>query len=1346
MSTTVFGQGSSGRDASQASVDVFAFGKHPGWDDHIEDFGLSSPRLAACKQLLYSGGIAGNIDAGAWESLPAEKRLDGYDHWIYWRTSDGWLICRLRWSIDGKGRTAYPMIVGALLGAAAVPQGSPGADRTTKGASLRVLLEQAAPAVEVFSKACAQTKDREGVRSALEQCKTALGLIAARAGEQSTVIGSTPSQTELQLLSELVVHPQLHAQGREGVGLYRILYEMQRELAAFRPAASRNRSAGAIAPAAQHLRVPRCLEGERGVRAWAALLRQELSSSAPIMLIDRVGEPFIDIVVGEPTRQSLFCLRASIIGLSLASDVPYDMPESFLAETSSKLAAWASGKSTDVAPAAAASRDDATRDFQPTQTALRASLPTSLKIGIGLVSLGAVAMGLVLLAPMFAPKPPTDPTSVSQTPKSDSDSTPVKSLPATPPASGTQPSTSQTAQGATPSSSPASPSPAPSGASVASQSDPKAGVAAPGTVPIDPSKPAASASADVPAGQTITAVVPPSTPSQPTKPAPSASSQGKVPDAGGDIRAGWAITPRLQDLSSQVDELAVVTKAEGVTIDDAGLRGRLNDVVASVNTVKSIPATAANANTIRAGMDEADKVAAKIAADLDALQAQSRDRLVAYVALQVKAPPVAHPAAVLAWKNSLNNVDVSAGWEAAKAAIEAARARQMLVTSAVEKLTRIASAPPMQPGLPALVALEKSMNQEAVASLAQAYESGDSKLLETLASRIAASNAFAAVAARVHASLLGPSGATNADAAVLRAGEESLLRQPGMMALLKAAEASASLTGAKSGRELIAAVGETIAAAPSGDVNVVTAWADAATRRAAERITTQAWTAEELAALHGRVVQAQELSEPARANLQRAIRSALSSATRAAFNPASSAATKAQQSVWLALADAHAPAGDSLERQALNYNVKLFELKSAAAAEVPAAAAAFIADPAFASAKQANALYAIDFAQRIGKAVSSGVGSSAGSPSEVAADLAKRGPGAAGWTCEATETVVIYSSLAAPNASGGKLQLVFRPLPGSGEQTSYLCTSELSVAAAARALTVGSNWEEFAKCSSPPEKLNMDPRRGPRTWAWVNSSSTQKPGAFATISRATDQSRGWLVSIETKPDQTFYAPALGMPPLPPTGDAPLQYISPSAALLIARTLNCRLPTVEEWTIASRANLTATANRRDASWTKQRAHLKSLGVSLGSLESFSPTNISDTPEPAVEGDDGILWFSPVNAAAKQFEHMVGNVSEYVLAADIPAAESVAATAAAIGSSKLSEQVRVIGSSALSSINIKPEEAYSTTGVSTRKGMSDVGMRLAFWGPKLGVTPGAAAGAPASQALLQAVAEARYAPWP
>src|SRR6266540_4076018 len=86
-----------------------AFGKHPGWNDHLDDIGLATNSLIDARRILY-GGIASQIESAAWEKAGPEKVASGFDHILHWSRM-GETLTGLMWSSkDGKGRSLYPMI------------------------------------------------------------------------------------------------------------------------------------------------------------------------------------------------------------------------------------------------------------------------------------------------------------------------------------------------------------------------------------------------------------------------------------------------------------------------------------------------------------------------------------------------------------------------------------------------------------------------------------------------------------------------------------------------------------------------------------------------------------------------------------------------------------------------------------------------------------------------------------------------------------------------------------------------------------------------------------------------------------------------------------------------------------------------------------------------------------------------------------------------------------------------------------------------------------------------------------------------------------------------------------
>ena len=86
------------------------FGKHPGWDDHIEDLPLPTASMALAKQLLYVQGIGSQISSGAWTRLTPETRLAHFNHAFLWLRGSQFLVGRMWASSDGKRRAHFPMV------------------------------------------------------------------------------------------------------------------------------------------------------------------------------------------------------------------------------------------------------------------------------------------------------------------------------------------------------------------------------------------------------------------------------------------------------------------------------------------------------------------------------------------------------------------------------------------------------------------------------------------------------------------------------------------------------------------------------------------------------------------------------------------------------------------------------------------------------------------------------------------------------------------------------------------------------------------------------------------------------------------------------------------------------------------------------------------------------------------------------------------------------------------------------------------------------------------------------------------------------------------------------------
>jgi len=334
-----------GKGETSPALHLGVFGKHPGWDDHIDDLGLDTDRLVRARQRLYTEGVAGNIDLGAWEKLEDEQRLPGFGHELVWRSRDGLIVGRLWSSRDGKGRTKYPMAVVV----------------DAQGVEWSWVESVVVPRLAEVERACLATESADEVRRIVDQARvdlrTALPIELRELGGLAT-----PAQ-----LAALAEAPEL---GPDRVGLHRALYEMDRELAAFRPARGdgRRSTAREVTIGPRHLRVPACAASAMGASAlWAGLLATQIDPSADVVVLRPHGRAWIDVIVGEPGVPQLFCLKASEIGLALVTSVPYSLDAAFTARCEALVGAWKAGRPTaeEQAAPAPAVRTEVTAEGAP---------------------------------------------------------------------------------------------------------------------------------------------------------------------------------------------------------------------------------------------------------------------------------------------------------------------------------------------------------------------------------------------------------------------------------------------------------------------------------------------------------------------------------------------------------------------------------------------------------------------------------------------------------------------------------------------------------------------------------------------------------------------------------------------------------------------------------------------------------------------------------------------------------------------------------------------------------------------------------------------------------------------
>jgi len=89
------------REKRGGQLTLALFGKHPAWDDHMDDLGMTTPSLRTCKRLLYIQGLAANA---------ARPAVLPYRHLLLWARGPEMILLRMVESEDGRGRNFFPLI------------------------------------------------------------------------------------------------------------------------------------------------------------------------------------------------------------------------------------------------------------------------------------------------------------------------------------------------------------------------------------------------------------------------------------------------------------------------------------------------------------------------------------------------------------------------------------------------------------------------------------------------------------------------------------------------------------------------------------------------------------------------------------------------------------------------------------------------------------------------------------------------------------------------------------------------------------------------------------------------------------------------------------------------------------------------------------------------------------------------------------------------------------------------------------------------------------------------------------------------------------------------------------
>jgi hypothetical protein len=292
------GQGLFARE-TRPQVWLGAFGKHPGWDDHIDDIGLETDSLVLAKQILYVDGIGGQISSGEWEKLDSAQRLREFKHLFLWKRGDAFLIGRISSSRDGKNRSQYPLVLCAHC--ANIPFGwaLPNVSKTLEGVEAR----------------CKSARLAEEVRAVLGQSLGDLRHKVAHLTESSYQSPNGRSFEERLGLS------------KDLEWVYRISYAIQSQLDCYLTGSHQK---GGAHSAARQIRLPAAggfaLET---LSFWTRFFDAQLRRGVPVLLMLPLEEDWVDVTCGEPTPNDLYSLRATRQIVKVASEAGEEIPSEF---------------------------------------------------------------------------------------------------------------------------------------------------------------------------------------------------------------------------------------------------------------------------------------------------------------------------------------------------------------------------------------------------------------------------------------------------------------------------------------------------------------------------------------------------------------------------------------------------------------------------------------------------------------------------------------------------------------------------------------------------------------------------------------------------------------------------------------------------------------------------------------------------------------------------------------------------------------------------------------------------------------------------------------------------------
>jgi len=275
------------------------FGKHPGWNDHMDEIGLITDSLIKAKAIIYDG-IAHQVESAAWSKQGPDKIAPSFDHVIHWRRFSESLTGLMWSSSDGKGRSLYPMITLAHC------VGQPFAWQA----------EEVLPALtEVGTKCRAATTSYEVVTILNTAQESLRGRLAQNPATAATGPGLGVKEWSAYFT-------------REQELMRRLLHHVKVNLAPFAPGSYAWCDVKKTTPAqSRTLRLP-VVPGAspaESVNAWLSFLGTQIDPAVPLLALLPAGRTWIDVIIGEPKETDFVVLRTLPTATVIETCIPYQL-------------------------------------------------------------------------------------------------------------------------------------------------------------------------------------------------------------------------------------------------------------------------------------------------------------------------------------------------------------------------------------------------------------------------------------------------------------------------------------------------------------------------------------------------------------------------------------------------------------------------------------------------------------------------------------------------------------------------------------------------------------------------------------------------------------------------------------------------------------------------------------------------------------------------------------------------------------------------------------------------------------------------------------------------------------